>query len=151
MYVICVFNIIDITTLFFTYAWWRKLCIPIDTCFMSFVLMGENMGWTDGRLVLSCLYLSCLVLSSLCMSVCWFGCGIWGWEFVGVVGVWEFFFKTLYWFIIMTVVIPFHMKLCILMNTKMWMKWRGLVDRTFLYTCFSPTTRPMYRAIKRGK
>ena len=29
---------------------------------------------------------------------------------------------------------------------------RGLVDRPFsLYTCFSPTTRPKYRAIKMEK
>ena len=38
------------------------------------------------------------------------------------------------------------------LNTNKCMRCRGLVDRPFsLYTCFSPTTRPKYRAIKMEK
>ena len=37
------------------------------------------------------------------------------------------------------------------LNTIKWMMCRGLVDRSFfLYTCFSPTIRPKYRAITRA-
>ena len=43
-------------------------------------------------------------------------------------------------------------KLCILLWILIISEWNeGVWCRSFLYTCFSPTTRPKYRAIKKGK
>ena len=37
------------------------------------------------------------------------------------------------------------------MDTIKWMIWKGLVDRPFCVHIFPPTTRPKYKAIKKGE
>ena len=121
-------------------------CCSNKFCFCSF---WEKM-WVELErmgvcycLVLSSFVLSCLVFVRLFVGM---DVGYEGREFCGVMGLWKFFLKTLYWFIIMWCGYSFSYE-----ALYKWVKWRGLVDRPLLYVMFSPTTGPKYRAIKKKK
>ena len=96
-----------------------------------------GLNWWMSGIVLSYSLLSCPLVLSYLLFVCVYvglDVGFEGGKFCGGVGV---FLKNPVLIHIMTGDIPFHIKLCILLNTIKWRKWRGLVDRPFLYMFFS--------------